>query len=159
MDPGAILRALAESRVEYALVGGLAATAQGASLATFDVDLCFRQEQGNCERLARALAKLQAEVFPPRAEPIPITPDLLLGHRLVHPKTPAGRLDLLAEIPGLGRYDDLMAEAESFDFAGLTVPVLSLDQLIRAKSALQHQPKDREHLDQLLALKRLREVG
>jgi hypothetical protein len=52
-----------------------------------------------------------------------------------------------------------VAEVESFDFAGLTVPVLSLDQLIRAKSALQHQPKDREHLDQLLTLKRLREGG
>jgi len=55
MDPRAIFRALAESQVEYALVGGLAATAQGASLATFDVDICFRQEPENCERLARAL--------------------------------------------------------------------------------------------------------
>lgn len=36
--------------------------------------------------------------------------------------------------------------------------VLSLEQLIRAKRALD-TPKDRDHLDQLLALRRLRGEG
>lgn len=40
-------------------------------------------------------------------------------------------------------------------FEGLSIPVLSLDQLIRAKSVLD-QRKDREHLDQLLAIRKLR---
>jgi hypothetical protein len=38
----------------------------------------------------------------------------------------------------------------------LQIPLLSLDQLIQAKSVLD-QPKDREHLDQLLAIRKLRE--
>jgi hypothetical protein len=156
MDPRAIFRALAEREVRYVLVGGLAATAHGASLATFDIDLCFQQEQGNCERLAVALSDLQAEIYPVRAEPVPITRGLLLDYPMIHLRTAAGRLDLLAQVPGLGRYEDLIEEAESFDFAGLSVAVLTLDQLIRAKSALQDRPKDREYLDQLLALKRLR---
>lgn len=38
----------------------------------------------------------------------------------------------------------------------LQIPILSLEQLIRAKKVLD-QPKDREHLDQLLAIRKLRE--
>jgi hypothetical protein len=155
MRSDAIFRALAERRVEYVLIGGLAAVAHGASLVTFDVDLCFRQESANCERLAVALVDLGAEIFPHRSEPIPITPELLATHRIVHLSTPAGRLDLVAEVPGLGRYEHLLPGAASLALADLAIPALSLDQLIQAKSAL-NQPKDREHLDQLLALKRLR---
>lgn len=44
------------------------------------------------------------------------------------------------------------------DLLGFSVPVLTLDQLIRAKSVLQ-QSKDRQHLDQLLQVRRLREGG
>lgn len=155
MKPEAVFQALSDESVEYVLVGGLAATAHGASLVTFDIDVCFRRERGNCERLARALGLLDAEIFPPRQEPILITPELLETHRLVHLRTRAGRVDLLAEIPGLGTYDDLFAETTRIGIFGLSIPVLTLDQLIRAKSALG-QPKDRQHLDQLLGLKRLR---
>lgn len=156
MNPETAFQALAEEGVEYVLVGGLAATAHGASLVTFDIDVCFRRERGNCERLARVLSLLDAEIFPPRQEPIPITPELLETHRLVHLRTRAGRLDLLAEIPGLGTYDELLPETTRIEIFGLSIPVLTLDQLIRAKSALK-QPKDRQHLDQLLGLRRLQE--
>jgi predicted nucleotidyltransferase len=156
MNPESVFRALVEEGVEFVLVGGLAATAHGASLVTFDIDLCFRRTGDNCERLARALGRLEVEVFPPRQIPIPITPELLQSHRLLHLSGPAGRLDLLAEIPGLGSYDDLFPGATRIDLHGATVPVLSLDQLIQAKSALQ-QSKDRQHLDQLLQVRRLRE--
>jgi len=154
MNPEAIFQILSDEGVEYVLVGGLAATAHGASLVTFDVDVCFRRGPANCERLARALARLAAEVFPPRQEPIPITAGLLETHRLVHLRTHAGRLDLLAEIPGLGTYEDLYPETTRIDISGFSVPVLTLDQLIRAKSVLQ-QSKDRQHLDQLRKLKDL----
>ncbi|HYO14220.1 MAG TPA: hypothetical protein VE685_13575, partial [Thermoanaerobaculia bacterium] len=65
-------------------------------------------------------------------------------------------LDLLAEIPGLGTYDELFPGTTRIDLLGISVPVLTLDQLIRAKSVLQ-QSKDRQHLDQLLQVRRLRE--
>lgn len=156
MQSNAIFRALAEHQVEFVLIGGLAAVAHGASLATFDVDLCFRQEAENCERLALALAALGARIYPYRSEPIPITPKLLLAYRIFHFETSAGRLDLIAEVPGLGRYEDLAAAAAPLSIGGLAVPSLTVDQLIAAKSALA-RPKDREHLDQLLALKKLSE--
>jgi len=156
MDPEAILQALAEHEVEYVLVGGLAATARGASLVTFDVDLCFRQDRANCERLAAALAALGAQIYPYRTEPMAITAEILAAHRIINAGMPAGRLDLLAEVPGLGRYEDFVAETATLTLGSISVLALTVDQLIQAKSALS-RPKDREHLDQLLALKKLRD--
>ncbi len=156
MQPETIFQNLASERVEYVLVGGLAVTAHGASIITVDTDICYRQTPENCERLARALAAVGAEIFPPRAVEIPITGELLLTHRIVHLRTHAGRLDVIATIPGLGTYDDVAAGAVTISVGDLPVPLLSLDQLIQAKSALD-QPKDREHLDQLLAIRKLRQ--
>lgn len=156
MDPSRIFRLLAEHGVRSALVGGLAAAAQGASRLTYDVDLCFLQSEENCRRLASALDELGARTFPPREPPIAITPELLSSHRLVHLATPAGRLDLIAEIPGLGRYEELIEAADRIRLGEVEVRVLSIDQLIRAKQAMD-TPKDRDHLDQLLALRRLRD--
>ena len=158
MKPEEIFRSLAEHGVEYVLVGGLAATAHGVSLVTMDTDVCFLQTPENCEKLAQALASLQAEIYPPRQVPIPITADLLRTHKIVHLRTLAGRLDLLGTVPGLGSYEEMVGDAVTLDLSGLRVPVLTLDQLIQAKSVL-NQPKDREHLDQLLAIRRLRQRG
>jgi predicted nucleotidyltransferase len=156
LKPEAAFQALVEEGVEFVLIGGLAATVHGASRVTLDIDICFRQEAGNCARLVRALGRLAAEVFPPREPPVELTAELLLRYGVFHLRTAAGRLDLLATVPGLGTFDDLAGGATSVDLSGLTIPVLSLDQLIRSKAALG-QPKDREHLDQLLAIQRLRD--
>lgn len=156
MDPSRIFRFLAEHRVRSVLVGGLAAAAQGASRLTYDVDLCFEQGEENCRRLASALDALGARTVPPREPPIAITPPLLASHRLVHLTTPAGRLDLIAEIPGLGRYEELVEGTDRIRLGEVELRVLSIEQLIRAKQALD-TPKDRDHLDQLLALRRLRD--
>lgn len=155
MQQKEIFRILAEEGVEYVLIGGLAAIVHGASLVTLDTDVCYRQEIPNCERLARALERLGAEIFPPRQVPIPITAELLQGHRLVHLKTQLGRVDLLATVPGLGKFEDFAGGSTTIQLGDLTIPVLTLEQLIQAKSVLD-QPKDREHLDQLLAIRDLR---
>ena len=156
MQPEAIFRSLASEGVEYVLVGGLAATAHGASIVTLDTDICFRQTPGNCERLARSLESLQAEIYPPRPAAIPITGELLRTHRIVHLRTLAGRLDAMASVPGLGTYEEIRPGATVITVGDLEIPILSLDQLIQAKSALD-QPKDREHLDQLVAIRKLRQ--
>lgn len=155
MQQREIFRILAEEGVEYILIGGLAAIVHGASLVTMDTDICFRQELSNCERLARVLERFGAEIFPTRQVPIPITAELLQSHRLVHLKTQLGRVDLLATVPGLGKFEDFADGSTTIQLGDLTIPVLTLEQLIQAKSVLD-QPKDREHLDQLLAIRDLR---
>ena len=158
MTPETILETLTDHGVEFVLVGGLAATVHGSSLATFDIDVCFRQEPDNCRRLAGALDALEAQIYPIRSESIPISPELLLEHRLVHLKSPAGRLDLIVSVPGLGTYDEIAPETDRVDLFGRGIKVLSPDQLIVSKKALD-QPKDPEQLDQLLALRDLESRG
>ena len=158
MQPEAIFRSLADHEVEYVLVGGLAATAHGASIVTMDTDICFRQTPENCERLARSLEPLGAEIFPTRQVLIPITGELLRTHRIVNLRTRAGRLDVMASVPGLGSFEEILPGVMMIAIGDLQIPILNLDQLIQAKSVLD-QPKDREHLDQLLAIRKLREQG
>lgn len=156
MEPEAAFRALVEEGVEFVLIGDLAAIVHGASGANLAIDVCFRQSPENCARLVRALERLEAQIFPTRDPPLEITAELLQRYRIFHLRTAAGRLDLLNTVPGLGAFDDLVGGATSVELSGLSVPVLSLDQLIRSKAAMD-QPKDREHLDQLMAIRRLRD--
>ena len=156
MQPDRIFQSLADHQVEYVLVGGLAATVHGASIITVDTDICFRQTPQNCERLAQALESIGAEIYPPRPVLIPITGELLQTHRIIHLRTPAGRLDVMTSIPGLGTYEEISPSTTVIAVGDLQIPILTLDQLILAKKALD-QPKDREHLDQLLAIRKLKE--
>jgi hypothetical protein len=60
-----LLRRLVEQRVDFVLVGGMAATAHGSSVVTEDVDVCTRFQLENLERLLKALegpTGLSAEV-------------------------------------------------------------------------------------------------
>ena len=47
---------LSEARVEFIIVGGLAAQAHGSSRVTQDVDVIYRRTPENMQRLATALA-------------------------------------------------------------------------------------------------------
>jgi hypothetical protein len=64
----------------------------------------------------------------------------------------------MASVPGLGTFEEIRPGATIISVGDLQIPILNLDQLIQAKSVLD-QPKDREHLDQLLAIRKLREQG
>src|SRR5262245_7132638 len=44
--------------VEFIVIGGQAAVLHGSPLATFDVDLCYKRERENLERLAAALQEI-----------------------------------------------------------------------------------------------------
>ena len=55
-----MLAVLAEERVEFILVGGIAAALQGAPVLTQDVDILYRIEDTNLDRLEMALNRLNA---------------------------------------------------------------------------------------------------
>jgi hypothetical protein len=55
-----ILRTLVRHRVEFIIVGGVAAVLQGVPITTFDLDLVHRRESGNIDRLLKALETLEA---------------------------------------------------------------------------------------------------
>lgn len=55
-----LLTELAASGVEFILVGGLAAVAQGAPVTTFDVDIVHARTPDNVDRLLDFLTRIHA---------------------------------------------------------------------------------------------------
>ena len=136
----AILRTLTRHRVDFIIVGGVAAVLHGAPISTFDLDLVHRRDSDNIDRLLKALAVLEARYRTPgSAARKPDRSHLSSpGHQLL--MTRAGPLDLLGTIgTGLG-YDDLIRDAVEMRVGpGLKAHVLSLSALIRAKEELGHE--------------------
>jgi predicted nucleotidyltransferase len=153
IDFAGVLRCLAEAGVEYVVVGGAAATAHGSARLTQDLDIVYRRTEDNLHRLAAALAPHRPYL---RGAPpgLPFHWDARTLHRGLNftLTTDFGDLDLLGEITGGGRYEDLLPEAVPIRLFGLSCQVLGLDSLIRVKRAAG-RPKDLEAIAELEAIR------
>ena len=142
-DLSSLVVRLAEARIEFVLVGGLAAVAQGAPLTTHDVDIVHRREPENVDRLLALLTSLNARYRGrPRGADLRPSSTILLGsgHSLL--MTDLGPLDVLGAIEGGRAYEDLLDHAVELDVAGHPVRVLSLAAIADLKRGSNH-PKDR----------------
>lgn len=148
-----LLRALANGGVDFIVIGGIAAQAHGSPVMTEDLDICFRRDRDNLERLAGVLDDLAAirRGLPPDV-PGPLDVRALRAGTTLTLTTRFGDLDLLAHPdPGLG-YEALMATAVAFDFDGTRVLMAGIDDLIAMKRAA-NRPKDQAALQHLVALR------
>ena len=152
-DFKALLEALADAGVEFVLVGGLAAIAHGSARLTQDVDIVYARTEENLERLVGALAPLQPYL---RGAPpgLPFKWDAAtLRHGLNFTlETTAGDIDLLGEITGGGRYEDLLAHSIELMLFHRPALCLDLEKLIETKRAAG-RPKDLEAIAELEALR------
>ncbi len=148
----ALLQALTEGGVEYIIIGGAAATAHGASQLTLDLDIVYRRDSENANRLAAALAPYEPYL---RGMP-PGLPFHLEGQTIRNGlnftlTTTLGEIDLLGEITAGGGYEDLLAYSVVLDVFGVRCHCLGLDRLIFVKRAVG-RPKDLEALAELEAM-------
>ena len=60
-DLNALLKGLSKARIEFILVGGIAAVVQGAPLTTFDLDIVHRQTDENIQKLMKFLESVEIE--------------------------------------------------------------------------------------------------
>lgn len=138
----ALLRRLLTEKIEFVLVGGMAAIAHGSASVTEDVDVCVRFDEPTVRGLLRAL-----EGTNPRERMTPLRPALssdplrYVGYRNLDITTDEGVIDFLGEITGLGGYDQVAEHAITLAIADFSVRVVGLEDLIRAKRALA-RPKD-----------------
>ncbi|MBI5822383.1 MAG: hypothetical protein HZA88_25680 [Verrucomicrobia bacterium] len=51
-DPRKIIKALNRHRVDYVVIGGFAATLHGCPEQTYDLDIFYADQPGNCRRLS-----------------------------------------------------------------------------------------------------------
>jgi hypothetical protein len=145
-DLTTLLSRLAASGVEFVLVGGLAAVAQGAPVTTFDVDIVHARTPENLDDLMTFLGTVGARYRGrPGGDPLPPSRTALegLGHSLF--MTDLGPLDVLGEIEDGLSFDDLLPDTISVEIGDTHVRVLSLSAIVRNKRRSKH-PKDQQVL-------------
>lgn len=152
--------------VEYVLVGGLAATAHGASRPTDDFDCLANRQPDTLDRLASAMRELHARL---RVEglsdeesvalPVVLDRHFLNTSELSTWRTDAGDFDVLADIPARDghrlRYDELIKRAQVQEVHGIAVRVAALPDVIASKEWAD-RPKDRQALPELRQLQAAR---
>lgn len=152
-EPVVMFRSLERHRVEYVLIGGLAAVLHGSPLRTNDAHVCPNRERGNLERLADALTDLDARLFTADG-PVEFTCDAEFLERvqILTLATSAGRLDVSFRPTGVDGYAELVEHAVDHAIEGVVVPTAALDDVIRSKRAADRE-KDRAALPTLEALR------
>jgi hypothetical protein len=153
LQPEKLFRVLAHHRVDYVLIGGLAATLHGSSALTNDADICPDPSPENRARLAAALRDIRARVRT-EAEPdgvrFSVDADFLRRTQLVNLTTRYGDFDIAFQPAGRG-YEDLVRDAIELEIDGTVVRVASLADIIRSKE-IANRAKDRATLPILYAL-------
>jgi hypothetical protein len=153
VDLRAIVAELVRGRVEFVVIGGVAAALRGAPVSTFDLDIVPARDAANAERLARALAALRAH-YRGHPDVEPTTVDLQRpGHHLL--LTSAGPLDVLGVAVGERDFERLIQHSDLLPLGdGLEARVLRLDEIIAMKEQLGRD-KDLAALPMLRAALRL----
>jgi hypothetical protein len=150
-----LLATLAEHRIRYVLIGGMAAVLHGSALVTADIDICPDPAHDNLERLCDALRDMHARIRTtddPEGVAFECDGALLVQMRMLNMVTDFGSFDLSFRPAAFDGYDDLVRGAVTMSIGGAAVPVASLDDVIRSKEAANRE-KDRVALPQLYALR------
>ena len=153
-DPEVLLATLGRHGVEFVVIGGLAATVHGSTLATFDVDVTPRRTRDNLARLSDALTEVNARIRDDAGGAgLRFSHDAasLADVEMWNLSTDAGDLDLSFLPAGTGGFDNLVRDAIRVDIAGITLLVASLADVIRSKEAADRE-KDRAALPLLRKL-------
>jgi len=153
LDVERLLTTLARHEVRYLVVGGIAAILHGWPGATADLDLLGAFDKGNFTRLAAALRELGAS-GEGGWDGRPGTIGAVTAWSL---ETDAGPVDLLFVLEPWGTYEELRPTAVDIPGFGITIPVVSLDDLIALKRALG-RPKDLRVALELEDLRRERDL-
>jgi predicted nucleotidyltransferase len=157
LDLQRLLEALQKEKVKYLLVGGMAAVAHGMNYVTDDLDICYERKRENLSGLVRALAPAHPRLRIPGGELPFIFDEKTLENGLNFTlQTDWGPIDLLGEIQDVGRYETLLPKAVRFEFYGIFVDTISLEDLIRAKQ-IAGRTKDKLHLLELEAIREIKE--
>jgi predicted nucleotidyltransferase len=159
LDIPGILRVLTDHKVEFVVIGGVAMVAHGSDYSTKDMDICYSRAPDNLAALSKALGALHGylrgvpEGLPFKTD----VPTLQAGLNFTL-RTDCGDLDILGEVSGVGAFPQALEQSVESEMYGFKVRVLSLDGLIAAKRAAGRS-KDRNHLLELEALKKVRDAG
>jgi len=153
------MRVLHKWKVDYVVIGGIAATFQGSTTITRDFDICYSRERANLERLTSALRELDARLRGVDVDvPFQLDAASLRNGLNFTFKTKHGDFDCLGDPGGGFDYELLKRNADEMDVGAWKVMVSSLDDLIAMKRAAGRN-KDRIEVENLSALREVRDSG
>lgn len=150
---------LVAHEVEFLVIGGQAEYLFGGSRPTHDVDICYKRDRSNMERLSAGLKELKARLRG-APEDIPFILDgrtIEMGSNFTF-KTVLGDLDVLGYVEPIGPFEELLKRGEEYQIGELRVRTIGLDDLLKVKLHI-NRAKDQESIAQLLAIKRIRAEG
>ena len=147
-----LLQLLADHRVQFVLVGGVAAIAHGSARATYDVDVVYARDRENIYRLVSALAPFGPYLRgAPPGLPFRWNAETVQAGLNFTLTTALGDLDLLGEVVGGGSYENLLAHSLDVKLLDSKIRIVTLERLIQLKRAAG-RPKDLEAIAELQAL-------
>ena len=148
-----LLQRLADSGLDFIVVGGFAGVLHGSALVTRDLDVCAVLSPENIERLRTTLKDLNPlHRMTPQKLSFLTTPPPGESLKNLYLQTDWGVVDILTSISGVGDFAVLKENAEWFEIGGKRCRLISLPDLVRAKEAMGRE-KD------LLAAKELRAIA
>jgi hypothetical protein len=146
------IRLLLEGGVEFIVIGGVAATGHGSARLTRDLDIVYRRTKENISRLVQTLAPLKPYLRgAPPGLPFIWSDETVqkgLNFTLI---TTLGAIDLLGEVTGGGRFEDIKPHSLTVKLYQQECLCLGLEWLIRVKRAAG-RPKDFEAIAELEAI-------
>ncbi len=147
-----LFTALHDREVDFIVIGGVAARAHGSARVTQDVDVCYARNSSNLERLVLALKPLKPYLRgAPPGLPFEWSVATLRSGLNFTLTTSAGDIDLLGEVTGGGRYEDIEPHTIRARIYGRGTLIIDLPWLIRTKRAAG-RPRDLEAIAELMAL-------
>ena len=151
-DFEALLRALEGEKVEFIVIGGVAAKTHGSARFTVDLDVVYSRSIDNIARLVAALAPLAPYLRgAPPGLPFRFDRETVIRGLNFTLRTTRGDLDVLGEIAGGGSYEALLPHCGRMEVFGIPCLCLDLDKLIEVKRAAG-RPKDLEAIAELEAI-------
>jgi predicted nucleotidyltransferase len=153
MNFSTAVHALVDSEVEFIIIGGWSAVLHGSiSPVTYDLDIFFSRHPKNLGRVVAALRP-----FHPRLRGLPTDAAFiwdeatLRNGAIFRLTTDVADFDLVAEVSGLGSFEEVKRTGVTVDAFGRSVQTLGLKSLIRAKRAAGRE-KDLRTLPELESL-------
>jgi len=123
-----MLQTLLELKVNFILVGAYVMASYGYIRATGDMDIWIEPEKSNAEKLYLALKKFGAPLQD-------ITVDDFISQNIIFQIGVAPvRIDIITFIDGV-TFEEAMLDKKEVEIEGLKIPILSLKNLIKNKSA------------------------
>lgn len=156
-DPQGLLQRLVAGKVEFVIIGGVAAIAYGSAVVTKDVDVCAPLTHENAIRIITALQDVNPR-WRMRPDLPVVRPDSghLRGLKNMYLRTDIGVLDVLGELPEVCSYDEVAWKSVEMNFGGVRCRVVDVDMLIAAKR-VAGRDRDLRAIADLEAIKRDRQ--